>query len=139
MCDSESQRVNTLPFSALHCIKVACHNLMFNTHITYTHTYTYAGDVILVTDGLRQQPVSDLPREDRRTLSLVLGDLMNNLWCGDSRLAATDGTGTDGPGLVVATEYLTDATVRHLQDAGDVARSRATVGQLHDALTRRVR
>ena len=104
-------------------------------HVSGTHT----GDVVLVAHGLREQSVADLPREDGRTLALVLGNLLHDLGRGDSRLTAADGAGPDRARLVVAAEDLAHAAVRHLQDAGDVTGPGAAVCELHDPLTGRVR
>jgi len=104
-------------------------------HVSGTHAW----DVVLVTHGLREQSVADLPREDGRTLALVLGDLLHDLGRGDSRLTAADGAGPNRPRLVVAAEDLAHAAVGHLQDAGDVAGPGAAVGELDDTLTGRVR
>ena len=48
-----------------------------------------------------------------------------------SGLAAADGPGPDGPGLLVAAENLGDASVGHTQLAGDDTGPNAMVGHLH--------
>ena len=40
---------------------------------------TYAWDVVIVADGLLQEPVADLPRENGRTFSLELRDLVHDV------------------------------------------------------------
>ncbi|GIY00630.1 hypothetical protein CEXT_240131 [Caerostris extrusa] len=112
-------------------------------HLGRYHLYedgggTHTWDAIVCTRAFGEQPVPDLPREDGGALPLELGDLGHDVWGGHSRLAASDGPGTDGAGLVVPAQDLGHAAVRDLEDAGDVAGPGAAVGQLHDLLTRGV-
>lgn len=51
--------------------------------------------------------------------------------CGDARLAASDGPGEDGAGLVVAREDLADAAVGDPQLPADVTGPDPELGQLH--------
>lgn len=90
-------------------------------------------NVVLVTDAVGQQPVADLPREDPGVLVLELLDVGHHLWRGDARLAATNGAGQDGAGLVIASQYLGHAAMGHAQLPGDVARPNPQLRQLHDA------
>lgn len=62
---------------------------------------THAGDVVVVADALGQQPVADLPGEDRRTLALELGDLVHHGLGRHPGLGAADGARLDRPRLVV--------------------------------------
>lgn len=76
---------------------------------------SYTGDVVIGADALRQQPVSDLPGKDGRTLSLVLGNLSNHLWGGHPGFTPSNGPGTDGSGLIVSAQDLTHTAIGHLQ------------------------
>lgn len=100
---------------------------------------TYTWDVVVGTDAFLQQAVPDLPGEDAGALPLVGGDLGDDLGGGDPRLAAADGSRPYRARLVVAAEYLGHAAVGHLEDARDVAGTRARVRQLDDLLAGRVR
>lgn len=102
------------------------------------HSATHTRYVVVVARALGQQTVPYLPGEDARALRLVLGNLRNDRGRRDPRLAAPDGARFDRAGLVVPAQYLADAPVRHLQDAGDVAGPGARVGQLDNLLTGRV-
>lgn len=82
--------------------------------ITRTTAHTHTGDVVVGADPLRQEPVADLPGEDRRTLPLVLRDLGDHLRSGDPRLAAAYGPGPYGAGLVISAQDLAHAAVGHL-------------------------
>ena len=95
---------------------------------------SYTGDVLLVARAFRQQSVANLPREDRRTLALVLRNLVDHFRRGDARFTSANHLGPDRAGLVVTRQDLADAAVGHLQDARDVAGTRAAVRQLDDAL-----
>lgn len=75
---------------------------------------TYAGDVVVGADPLRQEPVADLPGEDRRTLPLVLRDLGDHLRSGDPRLAAAYRSRSYGASLIISTQDLAHAAVGHL-------------------------
>ena len=84
---------------------------------------------------IRQQPVANLPGEDRRALALVLRHLGDHVVRGHPGLAAADGAGTNRPGFVVASENLADAAVGDLENARNIARSGAAVRQLDNALS----
>lgn len=99
---------------------------------------TYTWHTIVGAGPFREQPVPNLPGEDGGALPLKLGDLGDDVGCGNPGLAAPDGPRTDGPGLVIPAEDLGHAAVRHLQNARDVAGPSPTVGQLHDLLPRGV-
>ena len=64
----------------------------------------YTGDVVLVADGLLQQPIPYLPGKYGRAFSFVLGYLRNHLSCGYSGLRSADSPGADGPRLVIPTD-----------------------------------
>lgn len=73
-----------------------------------------AGDrrhVVLVADAVGQQPVPDLPGEDTRVLQLQVLDVLHDFRRGDARLAAADRAWQDATRLVIARQYLTDASV----------------------------
>lgn len=85
-------------------------NISFNSNIHHiapnsgeipTRFRTHAGDVVLVADAFLQEPVSDLPGEDRRALPLIIGDAVHNIRRGNSGLTATDSFRPDRAGLVV--------------------------------------
>lgn len=78
------------------------------------------------------QLVSDLPVENRGILSFDVLDLGLDLGGGDARLAAADHAGPYRAGLLVAIEYLRDATVRHPQLSRYDARPYTGRGHLDD-------
>lgn len=94
--------------------------------------------VVLVTHPVRQQPVPDLPGEDARVALLVIPDALHHGGGGDPGLAAADGSGQDGAGVVVAGQDLGHAAVRDPQLAADVAGPHTELRQLHDAQPHRV-
>lgn len=75
---------------------------------------THTGDVVVGADPLRQQSVTDLPREDRRTLSLVLRDFGDHLRRGDPGFAAANRSRSYGARLIVSAEDLAHAAVGYL-------------------------
>lgn len=81
---------------------------------------THTRYVVVRTDPLGQQPVSDFPGEDGRALPLVLGYLADHFWSCHSGFAATNGPGPDGAGLVIPAQNLTHTAVGHLH--GEVGR-----------------
>lgn len=83
------------------------------THITSSQ-YTYAGDVVVGADALRQKSVTDLPRKNRRTLPLVLRDFRDHLWCGDPGLAAAYRSRSYRASLIISTQDLAHTAVGHL-------------------------
>lgn len=62
-------------------------------------------------------------------------DVLDDFGCGDTRLAAADGSGQDGAGLVVARQDLGDTAVRDTQLATDVTGSDSDLGHFDDADT----
>ena len=62
---------------------------------------THTRDVVVGTDTLGEQPVPNLPREDRGTLPFVLSDLLNDVGRGHTGLGPSDGPRLDGARLVV--------------------------------------
>lgn len=62
---------------------------------------TYGRNVVIVTDALRKQSVTDLPGEDRRALTLVIGNLVNHIGRRHARLRAADRTRPDRARFVV--------------------------------------
>jgi hypothetical protein len=62
---------------------------------------TYAGDGVVVADALGQEAIADLPSEDGRTLSLVVGYLGDHAGRRHSRFRASDSPRFDRPGLVI--------------------------------------
>lgn len=95
--------------------------------------------VVLITHPVRQQPVPDLPGEDARVPLLVTPDALDHGGGGDPGLAAADGSGEDGAGLVVAGQDLGHAAVGDPQLAADVAGPHTELRQLHDPQPHRVR
>lgn len=83
------------------------------THATRSRR-THTGDVVVGADAFRQQSVADLPREDRRTLPLVLRDFGDHLRRGDPGFAAADRSRSYGARLIVSAEDLAHAAVGHL-------------------------
>lgn len=94
--------------------------------------------VVLVAHPVRQQPVPDLPGEDARVALLVVPDALHHGGGGDPGLAAADGPGQDGAGVVVAGQDLGHAAVGDAQLAADVAGPHAELRQLHDPQPHRV-
>lgn len=94
--------------------------------------------VVLVTHPVRQQPVPDLPGEDARVVLLVVPDALHHGRCGDPGLAAADGSGQDGAGVVVPGQDLGHAAVGDPQLPADVAGPHAELRQLHDPQPHRV-
>lgn len=82
-------------------------------HITYSW-YTYTGYVVVGADPFRQKSVTDLPREDRRTLPLVLRDFRDHLWSGNSGLAAAYCSRSYGASFIIAAQDLAYAAVGYL-------------------------
>ena len=99
---------------------------------------TYARNIVLIADIVREKAITNLPGEYRRTFPLELGDLTDHIVSGYPRLTATDRSRPDGTCLVVSTEDLGDASVGDLQDSAYVARTGPTVGQLDYSLPGRV-
>lgn len=62
---------------------------------------THAWNIVVIANTLGQQPVPDLPCENRRTLPLELGDLVHHRRRGHPGLGAADGPRLDGARLVV--------------------------------------
>lgn len=62
---------------------------------------TYAWYVVVAAHPFGQQPIPDLPREDGRTLTLVVGNLVYHTVGGYPRLRATNGTWLDRTGFIV--------------------------------------
>ncbi len=62
---------------------------------------THGRDVVLVTDVVAQETVSNLPGEDARALALELGDFPDDVVGGDARFASADGARADRPCFVV--------------------------------------
>lgn len=81
---------------------------------TTSNQSTYAGYVVVGADPLRQQPVTDLPRKDRRTLPLVLCNFRDHLWSGDPGLAAAYRSRSYGASFIISTQDFTHAAVGHL-------------------------
>lgn len=75
---------------------------------------THTGDVVVGADPLRQQSVTDLPREDRRTLPLVLCDFGDHLRRGDPGFAAANRSRSYGARLIVSAEDLAHTAVGYL-------------------------
>lgn len=82
-------------------------------HITSSR-FTYARDVVVGADTLRQKSVADLPRKNRRALPLVLSDFRDHLRRGDPGLAAAYCSRSDRASLVISPQYLAHAAVGHL-------------------------
>lgn len=65
------------------------------------NTCTYAWYVVITAHPFGQQPVPDLPREDGRTLALVVSNLIHHAIGGHARLRASNGTRFDWTGFVI--------------------------------------
>lgn len=76
---------------------------------------TYTRYVVVSTDTLCQQPVSDLPGKYRRTLSFVLRDPAHHFWCGYSGLAPSDSPWTDWPCLVIPAQNFAHTSIGDLK------------------------
>ena len=61
-----------------------------------------AGHGVVVADALRQQPVSDLPREHGRVLSLVICDLLHDLRRGHFGFRPSDDARFDAAGFIIS-------------------------------------
>jgi hypothetical protein len=62
---------------------------------------TYAWYIVVIADALLQEPIANLPGEDRRALSLVVGDFVDHRRRRHPRLAAADRSRLDRTGLVI--------------------------------------
>lgn len=93
----------------------------------------HRGHIVLVTDAVGQQPVADLPGKDARVSLLVVPDVLDHVGSGDAGLAAPDGPGQNGAGLVVARQDLAHAAVGYAELPTDVTGSDAQLRQLHNA------
>lgn len=82
-------------------------------HTTYSQC-TYTGYIVVGADPLRQKSVTDLPREDRRTLPLVLRDFRDHLWSGDPGLAAANCSRSYGASFIISTQDLAHTAVGYL-------------------------
>ena len=91
--------------------------------------YTDAGNVVLVAETLAEQTVAYFPGEDRRTLALVLSDAAHDVRCSHARFTAANRTRSNRPRLVVATQDLTHAAVRHLQHRTTYHNNPVTAGR----------
>ena len=98
----------------------------------------YTGYVILVANILIEESIPYFPREYGWTFALVVGNPLNNVRSGHSRLAPADRSWLDAARLVIAAEYLTHASVRDLKHSANVARSGALMRELDNLLTGRV-
>lgn len=67
----------------------------------YSAEYTHAWYVVVAAHPFGQQPVPDLPREDGRTLALVVGDLVHHAIGCHPRLRAANSTRLDRTGFVI--------------------------------------
>ncbi len=106
----------------------------------FKHTaYTYARYIILVANSLRQKPVSDFPGKNWGAFAFVDGNFVDHLWGGHSGFAATNGPGSNRPGLIVAAQYFGYTAVGHLKDPGYVTGSCTTVSELYNPLPGRIR
>lgn len=82
-------------------------------HITYSQ-YTYTGYIVVGADPLRQKSVTDLPREDRWTLPLVLCDFRDHLWSGNPGLAAAYRSRSYGARFIISAQDLAHTAVGYL-------------------------
>lgn len=73
---------------------------------------THTRDVVVGAHALLQQAISNLPREDRRTLALVDRDLADDLRGGYARFTAADRPGPYGSGLIVPATIIFCGTIR---------------------------
>lgn len=84
---------------------------------------THRGHVVLVTDTISQEPVTNLPGKDARVSLFVVPDVLHHVGGGDSGFAAPNGPGQDGACLVVARQDLAHAAMRDPQLPTDVTGS----------------
>lgn len=82
-------------------------------HTSYSR-HTYTGYIVVGADSLRQESVADLPREDRRTLPLVLRDFRDHLWSGDPGLAAAYCSRSYGASFIISAQDLAHTAVGYL-------------------------
>lgn len=82
--------------------------------MTWRTERSYTGYIVIGTDSLSQQSVSDLPGENWWTLSLVLSDLSHHLWCGNPGFTPSYGPRTYRACLIVPAQDLTHTAIRHL-------------------------
>jgi len=73
---------------------------------------TYARNVVVRAHTLLQQAISDLPRENGRTLTFVEGDFADDLRRCHARFTAADGPGPYRSGLIVPTTIIICGTMR---------------------------
>lgn len=88
--------------------------------------------VVFVAHPIGQEPVPDLPGEDPGVPLFVGPDMFDHSGGGDPRLAAPDGPGEDGAGLVVSGQDFTDTSMGDPQLAADVTRPDPQLGQFYD-------
>lgn len=93
---------------------------------------TYAGNAFAVAHLLGHKSIAYLPGEYRRALSLEHGNFSHNFRRRNARLRASDRARPNCARLEVPAEDLTDASVGHLQNARNIARTSAAIRQLDD-------
>lgn len=92
-----------------------------------------AGHCVIVADAFSQEPVSDLPGEHSRVLSLVFGNLVHHFGRRHFGLGASDHSGLDAAGLIVP------APGRPAGSAGQREQAVAGAGRLQAPRWRRSR
>lgn len=83
----------------------------------------HRGHVVLVTDAISQESVTNLPGKDARVSLLVVPDVLHYVGGGDSGFTAPNSPGQDGAGLVIACQDLAHTAMRNPQLPTDVTGS----------------
>ncbi|CAL4119401.1 unnamed protein product, partial [Meganyctiphanes norvegica] len=78
-------------------------------------------------------------REDRTALALVICNLVDNMWCCNPWLGATDGSGLEGSSLMVPGKDLGHTAIGHLKDPRYITGADTGVGHLDDLVSDVVR
>ena len=100
---------------------------------------THTRNIVIGTDDISQESISNLPCKNRGTLSLELCNLSNDIICRNTRLGSSDSFGSNWSSLVVSSEYLGDATIADLKNPWDVTWTSSLMSQFYNFLSRRVR
>ena len=99
----------------------------------------HTGNILLVADPLRQQPVSDLPGEHGGVIFLVLRNGLHYARRGYLGFAPSNDARLEVACLVISGEYLGDTAMRYSELSADITRSHSLVSKFHDPLSHHVR